>query len=61
LGPLPSAREEVNSIVARFARHLKAGTSNVEALRQAKLEMVRSEIPADRFPYYWAPFVLEGK
>lgn len=44
-----------------FYRHLKAGTSKVEALRQAKLEMFRSDIPAYRFPYYWAPFVLVGK
>jgi CHAT domain-containing protein len=44
-----------------FYSHLRAGKSKVEALRQAKLEMIRSDIPAHRFPYYWAPFVLVGK
>jgi CHAT domain-containing protein len=44
-----------------FYRHLRAGKGKAEALRQAKLNMIRSDIPAYRFPYFWAPFVLVGQ
>jgi len=44
-----------------FYKHLKAGKGKAEALRQAKLDMIRSDIPAYRFPYFWAPFVLLGQ
>jgi len=43
-----------------FYRHLRAGKGKAEALRQAKLDMIRSDLPAYRFPYFWAPFVLIG-
>jgi CHAT domain-containing protein/Tfp pilus assembly protein PilF len=43
-----------------FYRHLKAGKRKAEALRQAKLEMIRADIPSHRFPYFWAAFVLVG-
>lgn len=45
----------------RFYGHLRAGKSRVEALRQAKLDLLRSDIPAYRHPYYWAAFVLVGR
>lgn len=45
----------------RFYQHLRAGKSKPEALRQAKLDMIRSERPAYWFPYFWAPFVIIGR
>jgi CHAT domain-containing protein len=42
----------------RFYRHLREGKSQPEALRQAKLDMIRSERPVYRFPYFWSPFVI---
>jgi len=44
-----------------FYKHLREGKSKPEALRQAKLDMIHSDIPAYRFPYFWAPFVIVGK
>ena len=38
-------------------RELRAGAPAAEALRRAKLKLLRSE-SAYRKPYYWAPFVL---
>jgi CHAT domain-containing protein/tetratricopeptide (TPR) repeat protein len=43
-----------------FYRHLAAGSDATAALRQAKLEMLRSRT-VTRHPYYWAAFVLVGK
>ena len=48
-------------LMKQFYRHLRAGKGKAEALRQAKLNMIRSDIPAYRFPYFWAPFVLVGQ
>jgi CHAT domain-containing protein len=44
-----------------FYRHLRVRKDKAEALRQAKLDMIRSDIPAYRFPYFWAPFVVIGQ
>jgi CHAT domain-containing protein len=44
-----------------FYRHLREGKPKAEALRHAKLEMLRSERQAHRHPYYWAAFVLAGR
>jgi CHAT domain-containing protein/Tfp pilus assembly protein PilF len=44
-------------LMIRFYRHLTAGLSKSEALRQAKLETIRE----GGFPYLWAPFVLIGR
>jgi CHAT domain-containing protein/Tfp pilus assembly protein PilF len=44
-----------------FYRHLRARKDKAEALRQAKIDMIRSDIPAYRFPYFWAPFVVIGQ
>jgi CHAT domain-containing protein len=49
------------ALMKSFYRHLRAGKGKAEALRQAKLNMIRSDIPAYRFPYFWAPFVLVGQ
>ncbi len=44
----------------KFYGYLKAGRPKNEALRQAKLEFIRSETDGLRHPYFWAPFVLSG-
>ncbi len=43
-----------------FYRRMQAGMTPAIALRQAKLAMVRSDSPAYRHPYFWAPFVVVG-
>lgn len=43
-----------------FYQKMKAGQGNGDALRAAKLEMIHSESPAYRHPYFWAAFVLVG-
>jgi CHAT domain-containing protein len=43
-----------------FYRRMKAGAGPGRALREAKVEMIRSDVPAYRHPYFWAPFVLVG-
>jgi CHAT domain-containing protein len=42
-----------------FYRHLAKGQSKVEALRSAKLELLK--IPATASPRYWAAFILIGE
>jgi CHAT domain-containing protein len=44
-----------------FYSRLRAGAGRAAALREAKRELLRSDRPAYRFPYYWAPFVLLGR
>jgi tetratricopeptide (TPR) repeat protein len=43
-----------------FYAELTAGKSVPAALRAAKLRFIRSESPARRQPYHWAPFVIVG-
>ncbi|MBS1790176.1 MAG: CHAT domain-containing protein [Acidobacteria bacterium] len=49
------------SLMKSFYKHLNQGLSKDDALRQAKLELLRSPQAAWRHPYYWAPFVLVGE
>ncbi len=44
-----------------FFKHLKAGRSRAEALRESKLSMIRGEY-GDKWkkPFYWAPVVMFG-
>jgi tetratricopeptide (TPR) repeat protein len=49
------------SLMKAFYRNLQAGLSKGDALRQAKLELLRGQQAAWRHPYYWAPFVLVGE
>ncbi len=49
------------SLMKSFYKNLNQGLSKDDALRQAKLELLRSQQPAWRHPYYWAPFVLVGE
>ncbi len=48
------------SLMKAFYKNLRQGMNKDDALRQAKLELLRGQQPAWRHPYYWAPFVLVG-
>ena len=48
------------TLMKAFYKNLKQGLAKDEALRQAKLELIRGQQPAWRHPYYWAAFVLVG-
>ncbi len=43
-----------------FYSGLVNGKGKKDALREAKLAMIRSEIRAYRHPYYWAPYIVIG-
>jgi CHAT domain-containing protein len=47
-------------LMEEFYRQLAAQAPAAEALRQAKLSMLRSPRAAYRHPYFWAPFALTG-
>jgi CHAT domain-containing protein/predicted negative regulator of RcsB-dependent stress response len=44
-----------------FYAALHAGRSSEQALRQARLDLLRSDRPAWRLPMHWAPFALVGE
>jgi CHAT domain-containing protein len=44
----------------KFYKRMQEGAGIPAALRQAKLDMMGSGVPAYRNPYYWAPFVVTG-
>ncbi len=48
------------TLMKAFYKNLKQGLSKDDALRQAKLELIRGQQQAWRHPYYWAAFVLVG-
>jgi CHAT domain-containing protein len=54
----PVADESTADLMVAFYRRVNAGESEAEALREAKLDLIRS--PRQGHPYYWAPFVLVG-
>jgi CHAT domain-containing protein/tetratricopeptide (TPR) repeat protein len=45
-------------LLERFYVHLRSANPVMESLRQAKLEMIGSEVLAH--PYYWAGFIIAG-
>lgn len=47
-------------LMKSFYANLKKGESKDEALRQAKLTLLKGKQANWRHPYYWAPFVLVG-
>ena len=47
-------------LMESFYRHLTAGIGNAAALRETKLQMLKSD-KETRHPYYWASFVIVGK
>ncbi len=49
-----------SALMQSFYRKMNAGALPARALREAKIEMLRSGIPGYQHPYYWAPFVLLG-
>jgi CHAT domain-containing protein len=49
-----------SELMRAFYARLRQGQGPAAALREAKRAMVRSDRPAYRFPYYWAPFVVVG-
>src|SRR6185369_2872901 len=48
------------ALMKRFYSNLKAGLRRDEALRQAKLALMKTPGSSWRHPYYWAPFVFLG-
>lgn len=47
-------------MMKNFYQQIVQGKENAAALREAKLQMIRSDKEAQH-PYYWAPFILVGK
>jgi CHAT domain-containing protein/Tfp pilus assembly protein PilF len=47
-------------LMKSFYANLKRGLPKDEALRQAKLGLIRGKQTIWRHPYYWGPFVLSG-
>ncbi|MEA2006059.1 MAG: CHAT domain-containing protein, partial [Acidobacteriota bacterium] len=47
-------------LMERFYTHLRSSYSIMDALREAKLEMLSSHTPLSH-PYYWAGFIVSGK
>jgi CHAT domain-containing protein len=60
--------QSTSLLMERFYRNLKRGLSKSEALRQAKLDIMRSTVDLKAIgmrqdlaaPFYWAPFILVG-
>ncbi|HZS07890.1 MAG TPA: CHAT domain-containing protein [Blastocatellia bacterium] len=48
------------TLMKGFYKNLRRGLARDEALRQAKLELIRGRQQAWHHPYYWAAFVLVG-
>lgn len=55
----PVADQASVALMEGFYRHLRAGASKDEALRQAKLAYLKRH-PAKASPFFWAPVVLYG-
>lgn len=54
--------ESAQRLSVELFRHLSTGASAAEALRQAKIAMLRGELGEKlRHPYFWAPLVLFGE
>jgi CHAT domain-containing protein len=49
---------ETRELIVAFFKQIKRGESKAEALRKAKLEIIRQ---GKTRPYYWAAFVLAGQ
>lgn len=49
-----------SELMKNFYQHLISNMGNTAALREAKLQMLRSGTET-RHPYYWAPFIVVGK
>jgi len=51
--------QATSQLMERFYRHLRRSESLMEALRNAKLELISSGTLSH--PYYWAGFIISGK
>lgn len=51
--------QATSQLMERFYTHLRSSISIMEALRKAKLEMIKSGTLSH--PYYWAGFIISGK
>jgi CHAT domain-containing protein len=49
------------ALMTSFYRNLNRGLPKTEAMRQAKLALIRGTQSTWRHPYFWAPFVIEGE
>jgi CHAT domain-containing protein len=47
-------------IMTDFYKHLKAGITKDEALRQAKLDYLKNATTQNSHPYFWAAFIPAG-
>jgi CHAT domain-containing protein len=57
------ADDSTSRLMIHFYNYLKEGYSRSEALRQAKLTLLKEEIDGDILyndPFYWGPFILNG-
>ena len=52
--------EKASEIMIEFYKHLFKGESKDQALRNAKLEFLRTHSLESRHPFYWAAFVASG-
>jgi CHAT domain-containing protein/Flp pilus assembly protein TadD len=52
--------EATKDLMVEFYQNLKKGNSKAEALRQAKISLIKSDNLNFKRPYYWAPFLLIG-
>jgi CHAT domain-containing protein len=49
------------TLMASFYRNLNRGLPKAEAMREAKLRLIRSPQSTWHHPYFWAAFVIEGE
>jgi CHAT domain-containing protein/Tfp pilus assembly protein PilF len=52
--------ESTSTLMQRFYERLAEGLNKKQALRQAKLDYLRTAANEKRDPFYWAPFILIG-
>ncbi len=52
--------ESSSMIMKNFYQHLKVGLNKKQALRQAKIDYLKSSTNTGKDPFYWAPFILIG-
>ena len=56
----PVSDESTTELMTYFYENLRQGFKKDEALRQAKLDYIKSADPVKAHPYYWAGFVFSG-
>jgi CHAT domain-containing protein len=52
--------ESTAELMTKFYGYMRAGKTKPDALRQARLELIRGDNATWRHPFYWAPFILTG-